>query len=489
MTTRQLIMAASTNVLPGSSGGGGNGGGTPIDPTQWLAYIADHATTENLCHGIDTDGNSYLAGGYTEEFTNNWGSYVIKINTLGEFQWFMVLPEEVSVDGGIPAPASADIGSRALGSGTFRSFEPCAITSNKEGSVVYLTGYSEDNYNDYNTVIALDTVTGNILWQTSFGFDWGTGAIIEGGYPHAIKADSLGNLYVVGWTLVGNRDRAFIAKLNSLGSVLYTKLFGHSTSYYLEFFDIQVLESQNALLVCGTTYTTRGCGYLAKYDLEGTLIWQTDGLLLNDNTTCFYSLTTDAEGNIYVAVDFWATEGQSIGLIKFDSSGLILWKKGLGNNTHGLGYPNCIIDKLGNIMLMGSADNETYGTLFAYFAPDGSILWHQYLKKLYNSLAGSTHLSIDRSGNIYTGHTWRNDSGYYVSFATKRSSDAILDGNYTVGPVTLVVVSNLAVQVDEPSVRADDPRMINSMLAMWVGPAKFEIRTEALLTYERVILE
>lgn len=485
MTTRQLIMAAATNVSPGSSGGGGDGGGAPIDPSKWLIYFADDAATDNLCHGIDTNGNTYMAGWHQDVITNDWGTYVIKINTLGEFQWFMLIPEIVTTLTGIPG----SFGTYALPAGTYRSFEPCAITSNREGTAVYITGYSEDDSNWFNTIVALDPATGSILWQSSFGYDWGIGDVIEGGYPHAIKTDSQGNVYVVGWTEVANYDRAYIAKLNSVGSVLYVKLFSHTGDYYLEFYDIQVLESKNALLVCGQTYTTRDCGYLAMYDLTGELIWQTDGIVFNGDPTYFYALVTDVDGNIYVGVEYYNNYGYSAaGVIKFDSSGVMIWQKGFYNTEHGLRYPNIIIDLIGNILLTASADSNSYGSLFAYLLPDGSVSWTQYLRNLYNGQWGSTHLAIDRSGNIYTGHTWRNIENYYMSFATKRSSDPIPAGSYIVGSETLVVVDNIALEADDPVVTVQDPNMASPPGVIWAGPGNLEIRTEPLLTFEKLAL-
>lgn len=203
--------------------------------------------------------------------------------------------------------------------------------------------------------------SGTILWATKEG---GPGLEI----PYCIAVDDLKNIIVTGrfssnsitfgtttLSQAGSMD-VFIVKYDSTGNVLWAKGAGGGSND--EPYSIKTDASGNIYVggyfnqnaIFGTiTLSTAGIAdaFLAKYDSEGNILWaKSAGGNGDDRTT---ALSVDNSGNCYIS-GYFTNDSISFGTIvlpdapgtnsfvaKYDSSGNVLWAKGVGNNSKATG--------------------------------------------------------------------------------------------------------------------------------------------------------
>src|ERR1035437_9554718 len=209
------------------------------------------------------------------------------------------------------------------------------------------------------------------------------------------KADNFGNVYVTGYfksntivfdtitltndatdgsmdiflviydtdTLIRNNNidySVFIVKINSSGGVIWARnskgnsVFadGQSSSITIDVFnDIYITgyfsrgdDSVLSNIIFDTITLTNTGGYnifIVKYDSSGNVIWAN-----NEGVGESFSITTDIIGSIYTVGYF-----NNMFVVKYDSSGNIIWFK----TQNGIVQPNAMsIDNAGNIYVVGN---------------------------------------------------------------------------------------------------------------------------------------
>lgn len=228
-----------------------------------------------------------------------------------------------------------------------------------------------------------------IAIQNSFGqipiWNWAKSATGNGSVEGStVTTDLLGNIYVSGYYSSDNM---------TIGSVTLQNL--------------------------GLSFND---GFLAKYDPSGNLLWaQRFGGSSNDRGT---SIATDKTGNVYLTGYFYSPKigfgkdtlinAGNVGdifIVKYDSSGKILWAKREGATA--LEIPHAIhIDGNNNVIVAGrfSSNSITFGTttlilagsmdvFIAKYDASGNLLWAKGAGGGSNDEAYS--ISSDPSGNIY----------------------------------------------------------------------------------------
>ena len=163
-------------------------------------------------------------------------------------------------------------------------------------------------------------------------------------------------------------------------------------------------------------------GFLAKYDPSGNFLWaERFGGSGNDRGT---SIATDKAGNVYLTGYFYSPKigfgkdtlinAGNVGdifIVKYDSSGKILWAKREG--AAALEIPHAIhVDGNNNVIVAGrfSSNSITFGTttlalagsmdvFIAKYNVSGNLLWAKGAGGGSNDEAYS--ISSDPSGNIY----------------------------------------------------------------------------------------
>ena len=241
------------------------------------------------CLATDVSGNVYVGGStsavkkYNTSLTQDWSrstgnsaNYAIAVDTDGNYY--------VAGNGGVRKYNSAGTQQWAQDPGGILQ----ALAVDASGNV-YVGGVSQ-------TLTAYDS-SGTFRWSAS-----------HGNFINGLACDASGNVY-----LVGNRAPTTLyslRKYNSAGSLQWSAANHGSTLYAVTIGD------DGAIYVGGnrsSSITTR------KYTAGGTLTWSRD---YSYSAQPVYSLTVDADHNVYVVSEYRT--------LAYNSAGTSLW-----SNNHG----------------------------------------------------------------------------------------------------------------------------------------------------------
>jgi len=183
--------------------------------------------------------------------------------------------------------------------------------------------------------------SGNLLWNKT-----------GGGRGYGIAVDGSGNAFIAGSTVSdGTRPSdVFLLKYDSSGNQLWNKTWGGSD--WDDGHGI-ALDASGNVFITGKTYSF-GAGYsdvfLLKYDSSGNMLWEkTWG---GYNYECGYGIAVDGSGNAFITGSYninYGTETSDAFLLKYDSSGNILWETTWGGEGRGIA-----LDGSGNAFIAGS---------------------------------------------------------------------------------------------------------------------------------------
>jgi uncharacterized delta-60 repeat protein len=395
----------------------------------WHTFMGSSNYEYGMSIATNNSGDIYL-GGFGEA---DWGSpiqsytadrdgFLAKLDENGIFVWHTFL-------GG----AAADYG--------------YAVTSDIAGNV-YLGGTSNHNWgtplNAYvkyqDVLIAKLDSSGNKIWHTFFG-----GGSTE--YCRSITVDNTGNIYVVGYCYgswgtpilpYSGSSEAFVAKLNSSGTLLWNTFLGSLDSD--EAYGI-ALDGSGNIYVAGFSYSTWGSPinahsgrqdiFTAKLDNNGNLLWNT----FHGSADWDYGrdIDVDSTGNVYISGYSDATWGAPIRTftsqwdavaVKLDTNGILLWNTFLGNINEHRGY-SIAVDNLGNAYVGGRSNyswgspvrayTNGYDSFAAKLNTSGVLQWNTFVGGNGNDYFW--RIGVDGYGNAYvTGEsdaTWSSPERLY----------------------------------------------------------------------------
>jgi hypothetical protein len=339
---------------------------------------------------VDANGNSFITGYFDSpsiifgsttltnaDNTGNTGDiFIVKYNTSGNVLWAKRSGETYADWGhSVTADASGDL----YLTGYF--YSP-AITF---GSIT-LTN-ADNTGGTCDVFIAKYDATGNVIWANSTG-----GAAHDYGY--SITVDENGNPFITGYfmsstitfgsitlTNAGGTD-IFVVKYDNLGSVLWAKSAGgpyaeydfsicvdaNGNSYTTGYFDSPTITFSSTTLVNVDNSGNSGDIFIVKYDASGNVLWaKSAGDTDNDYGK---SIAVDGIGNSYITgyfvsntITFGSTVLTNAGtidifVVKYDTSGNVLWAKSAGGTYTDYGY-SINVDANGNIYISGYFDSTT----------------------------------------------------------------------------------------------------------------------------------
>jgi chitodextrinase len=385
----------------------------------WAGTVLIGTSSTERGHGIAVDGsgNIYVSGyttGNLDGQTNAGGEdiFLVKYDSTGARQWTRL-------------------------SGT---------AGNERGESVAVHNVTENVYVTGTTAGSLDgqaySGSGDVYlmkYNSSGTKQWtrllGTTAIDN---AFSVAVDSSENIYIAGFTngnLGGQTNSggtdAFVARYDSSGNMVWTRLLGNATLTYG--YAIAVAASGN-VYISGVTRGTLGgqanAGiqdmFVAKYNSSGTVQWvRMAGSSVFDYC---YGVAVDGSENVYVSGSSYGdfdghlnTDGtgssEDLFLIKYDSAGAKQWSVfhgGAGNDvTYGMAVGsggNIYINGNTNADLDGQVNSGSHDSILLKYNPAGVRQWTRILGTSSGEYARG--MAVDSGDNAYiTGFTSGNLDG------------------------------------------------------------------------------
>ena len=251
-------------------------------------------------------------------------------------------------------------------------------------------------------VLALDAIGVASVAQAQscqdFSISWG-GAGTDSAFQ--VTQNSNGDLLLGGVTDsfgAGSFD-GLLMRYDPMGNLIWSRTWGTTGEDYF----LDVLEdSSGNLFVGGGTRGTGACCediLLLKYDSSGTLLWRKAWGGSSDEEG---ALSITANGEVYVGGETrsFAGNGADVLLLKYDSSGSFVWAKTWdGGNDEGING-SCI--SANSLYVAGNTRSFTAGTdaLLQKYDLSGNLIW----SKTWGTASGQDDafgVAADNSGNVF----------------------------------------------------------------------------------------
>lgn len=323
-------------------------------------------------YGITSDGggNIYYTG-YTQSYGASYSDIIIlRYDRYGNKQWNKTW-------GGSGIDEGKDI-----------------AYNNSEN--LYITGYTESHGAGNSDVVLLKYDTsGNLLWYKT----WGTSEY-EGG--DGIAVGNSGGIYITGtmYNPSTNSMDIILLKYNSTGDLQWSQIWGFNNDEYGT--DIAIDPSENIYITGYSENTTAGTAevVLLKYNSAGILSWaKTWSGSFNEGD----GIALDSSGNIYITgrTNHFGAGNFDILVLKYDSSGNLLWNKTWGGSAYDEGM-GITTDNLGNIYITGYVANyDTYASALVIlkYSSVGILEWYEICD--YSNLEEGYGIISENSKDLY----------------------------------------------------------------------------------------
>jgi uncharacterized delta-60 repeat protein len=348
----------------------------------------------------------------------------------------------IAVDGS----GNVYVAGESVGSGTKNDYATIKYSTN--GKQLWVKRYNgPGNGNDYAIAIAVDSL-GNV-YVTGWSMGSGTGddcATIKystngkqlwvkryngpgngNDYATAIAVDGSGNVYVTGWSMgSGTGDDCATIKYSTNGKQLWVKTYngpGNGNDYATAI----AVDGSGNVYVTGTSAGsgTRDDFATIKYSANGKQLWAKRYNGPGNGDDYAIAIAVDGSGNVYVTgVSVGSGTQRDYATIKYSANGKQLWAKRYNGPGNGDDYPSAIaVDGSGNVYVTGwsiaSGTNPDYATI--KYSTNGKQLWVKRYNGPGNGDDYAIAIAVDGSGNVYvTG--WSIASGTNPDYATIKYS-------------------------------------------------------------------
>ncbi len=308
---------------------------------------------------------------------------------------------------------------------------------------VYVAGYTTGNLDGQSNaggddifLVKYDS-TGARQWTSLSGTSAG-----ERGEGVAVH-NATGNVYVTGTTAgsldgqaySGSGD-AYLMKFNSSGTKQWTRLLG--TTALDNAWSVAVDGSENIYVAGFTTGNLGGQtnsggtdAFVAKYDSSGNLLWTR--LLGNATQTYSYAVAVAASGNVYISgmtrgsLGGQANAGiQDVFVAQYNSSGTLQWVRMAGSNVFDYCY-GVAVDGSENVYIAGSSYGNFDGNLNT--DQDGIADTEDIFLIKYDS-SGSKQWSVFHGGagnDVMWGMAADSDGNVYLNGNTNADLDGLVN--------------------------------------------------------------
>lgn len=320
------------------------------------------------------------------------------------------------IDSGISIGTGITISQSGSTSGSYidvfgNNFVSPDLTISRQSALVYdssdnlyTVGYVTDG--SYKGIVSKFDANGTIQWQRTLGASSPSDTIFL-----AVDLDNSNNVYVTGTTSSDgslNAREVQVAKYDTNGSLQWQKTLGTAGTLQ-QGLGVAVDAATGDFYIVGGFWPSSSSQLnrviVAKYNTSGVLQWQrslTPAVLSNDSSG--QDIALDSAGNVYIVGSTpTSTSNNQAVLVKYNSSGALQWQVGLSNATGQSQYEGIAIDSSDNIFVTGFvvASAVSYGVV-AKYNTSGVIQWKKQIGDSGGGVPNLTDVTLDSSGNMYT---------------------------------------------------------------------------------------
>jgi uncharacterized delta-60 repeat protein len=283
-----------------------------------------------------------------------------------------------------------------------------SVAVDNDGNVV-AAGFTQNTGTFFDFTVAKFDRNGTLLWRQNLN---GTANGLD--QARSVAVDHHGNVVAAGFTQnTGTSFDFTVAKFDREGTLLWQQNLNGTANDFDEAFSVAVDHHGNVVAAGRTNNTGTSFDFtVAKFDPDGTLLWQQN---LNGTANSFdlaFSVAVDHHGNV-VAAGVTENTGTVLDftVAKFDRNGTLLWQQNLNGTANRSDFAGSVaVDHHGNVVAAGVTENT--GTSFdftvAKFDPDGTLLWQQNLNGTANGSDGAGSVAVDHHGNVVAAGSTQN---------------------------------------------------------------------------------
>ncbi len=232
---------------------------------------------------------------------------------------------------------------------------------------------------------------------------------------NAIAADQTG-FYVAGQieTKTEGTDMLLL-KVSRKGKLIWAERY-HSPHHDCDRAYSVCVDDKDNLYVAGETYVPSGHSTpegwyltLLHYDQIGHRLWARRSPLPIQNEGHRMQVASDGQQGCYVAGTALVKGKQTALVMRYDSSGKILWQKTLPEGGQSSVFSQFAVNAEGTLTLCGTTRHETGQSgvnenwMVVCLDPNGKIKWRQREEGTAQGSNTANRIIPDRAGNIYVG--------------------------------------------------------------------------------------
>lgn len=299
------------------------------------------------------------------------------------------------------------------------------------------TNINSNKCNDKNKNVDLSSPITNESVKYKWNCTWGGLSSDEG---HAVAVDSLGYIYVVGYTGsfgAGGYDMV-VVKYDGNGVQQWNQTCGKSNTD--ECYGVTIDSLDNIYLAGYIEISGPGTSdmVVVKYDRNGVQQWNRTWGGVNDDDG--YGVTVDSLGNVYLAgctLSFGAGE-TDMALVKYNGNGVQQWNRTWGGTEFDCCF-GIAVDSLGNVYLAGHTSSFSAGPadidmVLVKFDENGVQQWYCTWNGGSDDIGQA--VAVDSSNNVYlAGYTsvWETVGFAWDLVVVKYDENGIQQWNQTWG--------------------------------------------------------
>ena len=277
------------------------------------------------------------------------------------------------------------------------------------------------------TITKLNT-SGTVQWQRTFGV-----ASPQYNNGNCVAVDSNGNVYIGAMSSDSSNNMwyAAIIKYNSSGTLQWTKFVGNNgVTNYIS--GITIDSSDNIYVTGVLGGSGNSPAFIAKLDTSGTVQWQRT--LSGSFYTVCNSITVDSSANVYVCgyTDISGAGYTDAFIIKYNTSGTIQWQRTFGSSVAD-GGNDIKADSSGNIYIVGTSDSFT-----AYTYPGYKDI---FVAKLPNDGSNTGSFVVNGRAYVYATSSLTNSTSSLTFstayLTTENNGPGAINSSYTTSTSTI----------------------------------------------------